>query len=679
MDDNNVEALAPGSAASSSNQRKQPVIPGTEFPGWVVGLVLAALLLAVYYQVATFDFVNCDDPSHVYDNPRVTGGLTCENIKWALFTNYFDFWHPMTWWSHMLDCELFGLRAGWHHLVNLALHIANTLLVFGLLRRMTGAMWRSATVAALFALHPLRVESVAWITERKDLLAGFFFLLTLLAYVGYVQSKKSEAQSPKSEDAVQSPPNTLHAPLSTLHWYLLSLLFFACALMSKPAVVTTPFVLLLLDFWPLRRFQFLEINPDSKLGSRRLENQKSKIKNLLVEKLPFFALTVATCLITYIGVSQEHRTLSTTALPWSLRLSNAIVSYVRYLGKTFWPAHLAVQYSFPSHWGALYVAACLFVLAFISVVAFLRAFEPPTGPPQTSPGFAYGPSPYLLFGWLYFVGILVPMLDFVAISTSAMSDRFTYIPSIGLFVAGVWLVSDYTAGLKHGSKLLGIITLLLVISSGVLSWRQTRYWRNSIELWSHCLAVTGSSQMAEFGMAQAMRVAGRNDEAIEYYHRELKLYPLHFDSNLNLGALLARSGQMREATNFLMAALQLQPTNALVHRNLGLALVELGDIPGAVEHCAEALRVDPKDFAAYVGLGRAYSAQEKAEEAMRCFSQAAALEPNSADAFFYLGLEQLKRGNYQDAASSLDQAARLSPDRPDIRTALAKAAKGRAD
>jgi Flp pilus assembly protein TadD len=379
--------------------------------------------------------------------------------------------------------------------------------------------------------------------------------------------------------------------------------------------------------------------------------------------------------ITYAGVCEEHRTLSAASLPWSLRLSNAIVSYVRYLEKTAWPAHLAVVYPFPSQWGVLRVAGSLFVLAIISIVALVRAIEPPASPPRASPGLVSRPasSPYLLFGWLYFVGTLVPMIGLVAISTSAMSDRFTYIPSIGLFVAGVWLASDYTVGWRHRRGLLAGITLTLVIICGFVSWRQTRYWRNSIELWAHCLAVTRSNQMAEFGMAQALRVAGRNTEAIEYYRAELRLFRAHFDSNLNLGALLALSGRMREATNFLMVALQLQPTNALVHRNLGMALVELGDIPGASGHCGEAVRLDPKDFAAYVGLGRALSAQGKAEEAMQCFSQAAALEPDSADAFYYLGLEQLKRGNYQDAAASLDQAARLSPQRTDIRAALARA------
>jgi Flp pilus assembly protein TadD len=399
------------------------------------------------------------------------------------------------------------------------------------------------------------------------------------------------------------------------------------------------------------------------------------LPRLIIEKLPFFVLAFATCLITYAGVSEEHRTLSAASLPWSLRLSNAIVSYVRYLEKTVWPVHLAVVYPFPHEWGVLRVAGSLFVLAVISIVALVRAVEPPVSGAPASPGLVCRPasSPCLLFGWLYFVGTLVPMIGLVAISTSAMSDRFTYIPSIGLFVAGVWWVSDYTAGWRHPRGLLATITLILVVSCGVVSWRQTRYWRNSIELWSHCLAVTRANQMAEFGMAQALRVAGRNGEAIEYYRAELRLFPAHFDSNLNLGALLALSGQMREATNYLMAALELQPTNALVHRNLGMALVELGDIPGAVEHCAEAVRLDPKDFAAYVGLGRGLSAQGKAEEAMQCFSQAAALEPNSADAFYYLGLEQLKRGEYQDASTSLDQAGRISPERADIRAALARA------
>jgi len=380
---------------------------------WVL---LAAPTVIAYWQVSAFEFTNYDEFVMILQNPYVLGGLTLKGLSWALTTSWFEYWHPLTWLSHMLDCELFGLNPGWHHLVSLGFHVANTLLLFTVLQRMTGALWRSAMVAALFALHPLHVESVAWIAERKDVLSGFFFFLTLWAYARYteVQSPKSKVQSPESMAGGQCSVVTPHASRITFYAsriYLLSLLFFACGLMSKPMLVTLPFVLLLLDYWPLRRL--------------RLKTQDPRLKILLIEKLPFFALTVASCVVTYLGAKAGGNVLSAARVPWGLRLANVPVSYVRYLGKMIWPTDLIAMYPMPDHWPGWQVGGAVVVVVLISLFAVLRARS----------------APYLIVGWLFFLGILVPTIGIVqagfqsiAIPTSPRSASLS--PSSGPLRSG---------------------------------------------------------------------------------------------------------------------------------------------------------------------------------------------------------------------------------------------------
>jgi len=391
-------------------------------------LGLGLLTLAVFGPTVRYSFLDYDDDAYVLTNPHVLTGLTWQNVGWAFGSTHASNWHPLTWLSHALDCQLYGRRASGHHLTNVLFHLTNTLLLFGLLQRMTGSLWRSAFVAALFAVHPLHVESVAWIAERKDVLSAFFFLLTLWAYVRYVE--RSEGGGRKSD--VRGPWSFGHLPSSV--FYLLSVGCFALGLMSKPMLVTLPFLLLLLDYWPLRRFPFSAGKPEIR-GSRGKERrsrvpapastlnpQPSTLPRLLAEKLPFLALAAASCLATAFAQKKGGAMLSLREFPFRLRLANALVSYARYLGKALWPEQLAPFYPNPVHWPGWQVAGAgmLVAAASIAVIALARR------------------APYLFTGWFWFLGMLIPVIGLVQVGSQAMADRYMYLPAIGLFLVAAW-------------------------------------------------------------------------------------------------------------------------------------------------------------------------------------------------------------------------------------------------
>jgi tetratricopeptide (TPR) repeat protein len=606
-----------------------------------IGLLLASATVLVYGQAADFDFTNLDDGSIIYDNPNVRGGLTLHSVLWALSTSYFDFWHPLTWWSHMLDCTLFGLDPGSHHLVNLGFHVANTLLLFGVLRQLTGAIWRSAMVAALFALHPLHVESVAWVAERKDMLSTCFFLLTLGAYTRYAQGRSRvdgrESNAGSSGLALDSRPSTLD--------YFLALFFFALGLMSKAMLVTLPFVLLLLDYWPLERFT---IHGSPHTPSLRL----------LLEKLPFFGLTIMACVITCFGADRAgQNVLSAEQVPWSLRLANVPVSYVRYLGKLVWPVDLAVLYPWPDHWAFWQVGGSLAVLLLISLLALALA--------RAVPG--------LLFGWLMFLGMLVPVIGLVPNGFQSIADHYTYIPSIGLFVAGVWAVTEVSTRWKFRAFLLRGAAVLALLICGSLTFRQTGYWRNSLTLWTHCVAVTRDNVLAHINLGFALQRAGQVNEAMDQYREVLRLNPDDASANLNLGVGLAMTGRLPEATNCFARALRSRPDWSGTHQNLGLALFKLGDFSGALTHCVEAVRLDPNAPVSFIALAEDLSAQGKSDEAVRYYLEALRLNPADAGACYHLGLEWLQCGRMDEAIASLREAVRLEPDLADAHFQLAAA------
>jgi tetratricopeptide (TPR) repeat protein len=741
----------------------------------VVCLALVLGTALVYWRVSRFDFLNFDDQHYVYENPYVTGGLSAESVSWAFTTSFHDFWHPLTWCSHMLDCELFGVHAGMHHLMNVGFHALNTLLLFLLLLRMTGAFWRSAVVAALFALHPTHVESVAWVAERKDVLSGLFFFLTLGAYVEYsdvpglrcqvsgaeaeelkVQSSKFKVQSSQLKGNVRGPMETregtsnVQRPTSNVElgpagstldvgrwmfdvrlwrrsfWYACALACFALGLMSKPMLVTLPFVLVLLDYWPLGRVQ----SPTSNVQSRGTEvsSFKFQVSSLqaggttgdcgaaktdhasrsshqiphspthspfplppLLEKLPFLFLALASAIVTYAGMKVGRHLQTSEETPWGLRWANVPVSYVRYLGELFWPHDLAILYPLPKHWEVWQVAGAVAVLLLVSWFVLTRRRS----------------APYLVIGWLVFLGMLTPVMGIISNGFQSIADRYLYLPSIGIFIAIVWGVAETfkvqssqkeVAGSKfqlpsseaggttgecaaaktdHASRITHHTALALaaalLTTLGLLTWHQLGYWRDSLTVWSRCLAVTRDNVIAHYNLGFALQAAGRTTEGIEEYRQALKINPEDPISNVNLGAVLQEAGRPQEATNYLAKAVRLKPGEAKAQEDLGLALLDLGDFAAAAPHCAEAIRLDPKSARGLTAMGRAASGLGKSDEALRYYSEALALNPSDAQTHYHLGLEWMKRGVSGLAASSFEQATHLAPDWPEAQTQLAAA------
>ena len=564
--------------------------------------LLAFAILAVYGRTVRFDFTNYDDPFLIITNSFVRGGLTLEGFFWSLTTSYYEYWHPVTWWSHMLDCELFGLKPGWHHLMSVGFHVANTVLVFTVFRQMTGKLVRSGIVAAFLALHPLHVESVAWLSERKDVLSAFFFLLSVWTYLRFVEECKTNIS--KAD-----------------FFYTLTFILYALGLMAKPMVVTFPFVLLLLDYWPLNRFQTTDVSAGENASFLKIFGRLAK------EKLPLFALSFVSCAVSYFGVKTANNILSPEKIPWSARWANVPVSYVGYLGKTIWPANLAVLYPIQSHLDFWRVGGALLLLVLISLAVLILT----------------RPAPYLVFGWFMFLGMLVPTIGLVPVSVQSIADRYTYLPSIGLFAAAVWGIAEISVRWKYRSTLITSGTALFLLACGTLTWIQVGYWRNSVTLWTHCLAVAPDNVMAHYNLGHVLQHSGQTSESMEQYRAALRIQPDHLDANLNLGIAYATLGEMRDATNYLAKALLIKPDYEKAHLSMGHALVELGDFEGAAMHCAQAVRLDPNDSAAFTYLGRALGGQGKSNEALRCFSEALRLDPSNGKAREYLGFSPGER------------------------------------
>ena len=518
-------------------------------------LVLALGTLLLYSPVAQFSFIDFDDDEYVADNPVTQAGLTWQGLQWAFNGIHVGNWHPLSWLSHELDCQLFGLNAGAHHLVNVAFHIANTLLLFALLRGLTGAAWRSAFVAALFAWHPLHVESVAWVAERKDVLSTFFWLLTILAYVRYVALSK--VQSPKSK-----------------FFYALVLLACAAALLSKPMAVTLPFTLLLLDVWPLKRF------PTSNF-------QFPIFTKLFAEKIPFFLLALALCAVTFLV---QHGAGAVSALAWSVRLANVPVAYLRYLGKTFWPQDLAIVYPYVYHWPVAAVAGSMLLLAFLSALALVLVRQ----------------QAWFAVGWFWFLGTLVPVIGFVQVGAQSMADRYFYIPSIGLFVALVWGVAELFAEKPNGKFLLSLIGGGALAGCVLLTSAQIENWRNSTSLFLHALGATENNYVADNALGKAFERTGDNARALVLYREAVRIEPRYPISQYNLGLALISFGLKDEALEHLAAAAQLDPRNADAQFNLGIFFSQNGRQPEAVRCFEAALAVRPEFAAAHARLAETF-------------------------------------------------------------------------
>ena len=553
----------------------------------IVILFLALATFTAFWQVRNHDFVNLDDDVYVTANRHVRAGLTREGVTWAFTSTHAGFWIPLTYLSFMLDSQLYGMNPGGGHFTNLLLHIANTLLLFLVLKRMTRALWHSAFVAALFALHPLHVESVAWVTERKDVLSTFFWMLTMGVYVRYTERPE-------------------------LSRYLLALLFFALGLMAKPMLVTLPFVLLLIDYWPLERLRFAQS------GGKRTQHcvspghRRSFTFPLIWEKVPFFALSSGASILTFLAHQHSGGMVSLELLPAKTRIANALVSYVSYIGKTIWPHHLAVFYPHPGMFPTWQIAGAGLLLVCISILVIRAA--------QTRP--------YLVVGWLWYIGTLLPVIGLLQVGLQSMADRFTYVPLIGLFLIIAYGIPDLMKRWRYRIIAL-MISAGVVLSAFMLStWFQVRYWHNTITLLEHTLEITANNDLA----------------------------------HTNLASFLAQQGKFHDAIAHCSEALRINPVNARAHNNMGVALAGLWRLDGAIGHYAEALRIKPNFAEAYNNLGNALARQSKFYKAIGHYDQALRINPNYADAYNNLANALAGLGKFDEAIDHYAQALRINPD-----------------
>jgi tetratricopeptide (TPR) repeat protein len=588
---------------------KVPIGTGRWDQRWlvpVVCLVLAAITFAVFGQTLTHEFVNFDDKAYVYENPVVAQGLTFKGVVWA-FSCHVDNWHPLTWLSHMLDCQLYGLHPGGHHLTNVILHTATVILLFLVLRRMTGALWRSAFVAAVFAIHPLRVESVAWVAERKDVLSGLFFMLTIGAYVRYARRPWSLAR------------------------YGLVVLLFAMGLMCKPMLVTLPVVLLLLDYWPLQRVE------------------PRKLSGLVVEKLPLLALSAASCVVTLLA--QDRALQSTGSCSMPMRFANALVTCLVYPGQMVWPAGLAVFYPYPKdglpRWEWMLAGT---LLASLSAVAVWQRRK----------------QPWLLMGWLWYLVMLLPVVGIIQVGGQAHADRYTYLPQIGIYVAVTWMAAGWRMNRVALEGLMaGAVGVLMVCA-----WKQTAYWQDSETLWTHTLICTTDNSVAHFGFGVVLNQKGRGDEAIAQYQEALRIDPEYVDAHINLGGALLRAGRQDEAISHFQNALQIKPDNAEAHNNFGIALREKGRVGEAITQYQIALQINPGYAEAQFNLGNALGQDGRLDDAISHYQEALRIKPGYMDAQFNLGNALLQKGIADEAVAHLQTALKINPNNAGIHVNL---------
>ena len=593
-----------------------------------VCLFLIMATLIVYWQVHSYEFANYDDDYHVYTNRYVQSGLTIENIIWAftdgtLISNY---WIPLTWISHILDFQLYGMNAGGHHLTSLLFHIANTLILFLVIKKMTGYFWRSAFVAALFALHPLHVESVAWISERKDVLSTFFWLLTMLAYAHY-------AERPG------------------LNRYFWVLFFFVLGLMAKPMLVTLPFVLLLMDYWPLGRLQLGQsISPGS------IKIQKSSTSLLIGEKIPFFALTAIVSIAAYITQRKGGVVPGMDLDLIKIQTANALVSYVSYIGKMIWPSRLAIFYPHPENLPIWQVIGAGTLLVSLSVL-FVRW------------GRKY---PYLPVGWFWYLGTLVPVIGLVKISNFAMADRYTYVPLIGIFIIIACGIPELVAQWRH--RKIWLVTLATVLFTVLMAttWKQVGYWENSITLFEHARKVTINNYVSHNNLGVALYDQGRTEEAIEHYLQALRMEPKYLKTYNNLGIALNKIGHTEEAIEYYLQALRIKPDYLDAHYNLGDALIKQDRTEEAIEHYLQALRIKPDYEEAYNNLGVALNRQGRTEEAIEHYLQALRIKPDYSKAHYNLGLALLSKGDIKGAVDRFRKVLQIDPNNTEALNTLNK-------
>jgi len=563
---------------------------------------------AVYFQLWDYDFLHYDDEIYVTQNRHVLTGLTSEGISWAFGTTDAEFWHPFTWLSHMLVIELFGADPGWHHLTNLFLHILSSLLLFFFLKMATGNFWKSAVVAALFALHPLNVESVAWIAERKGVLCAFFWMLSLWSYARYVKR-----------------PGILR--------YLMVAIFFVLGFMAKAMIITLPFVLLLLDYWPLNR-------------SKNQTNSKTGVMTLILEKVPLFVLSGILGFVTLLAQKGGGKLSTLEAYPIGLRLANAVISYVAYIGKTFWPFSLSIFYPIRDDINSWQVAGAAILLGTITIAVIVLRRK----------------SPYLLVGWLWFIGVLLPVAQIIQVGIHSMADRYAYLPTIGLFIMFAWGIPDLLPSFQKKRFLLGAIAGTAIFIFALTSWFQTRYWKNSVVLFEHSAELVPNNFVAYNILGRAMEEAGETAEAIEQYRKCVALAPDYSDGHYNLANALTKEGNLNEAIEHYEYALKTNPNFLRAHMNLGNLMAKVGKESEALRHYTEALKIRKNYPYAHYNIGNILARQGKEKEAIKHYLAVIKEDPYYAEAYYNLGNSLVKQGNIAAGISYYRKSLELKPN-----------------
>jgi tetratricopeptide (TPR) repeat protein len=568
-------------------------------------LLLAAMTLIVFWPVTRCDFINYDDPDYFTSNPHVLTGLALGNVLWAFTTGHASNWHPLTWLSLMLDAELFGKNPFGPHLVNLLFHAANTALLFLLLRKLTVATWRSAFVAALFALHPLHVESVAWIAERKDVLSTLFALLALWSYARYATDGCRRS-------------------------FAFALIFFALGLMAKPMLVTLPFVLLLLDWWPLQRI--------------------SNLRRLFLEKIPFFLLSSVSSVITFIVQQKGGAVAALMKFSMVERIENAFVSYTRYLGKTFWPEALANPYPHPGHWELSLVIFSVALIGGLSALAVISARK----------------FPFVFTGWFWFIGILIPVIGLVQVGNQAMADRYSYLPLTGIFIIFAWGLNEACVNRHVPKPAVVFLAAIILFAAGWQTRSQLVYWQNSGTLFRHTLAVTENNYIAWNDLGTYLSSRGQVPEAMDCFQKSLKINPGNADALYNLGNADTKLGKVDEAISNYHRAMQIDPNHADVLANLGFALAAKKQFDEAVTCFELALQLDPDSADAHNNLATVLFIQHRFVEAAQHYREAIRLTPGNPQIYANLGDALARQGQLAEAIQNYQTALRLNPD--DART-----------
>jgi tetratricopeptide (TPR) repeat protein len=613
----------------------------------IICALLGATTLLAFWPVLHAGFINFDDPDYVTQNPDVLHGLSGQSILWAFKTAHSCNWHPLTWISHMVDIQFYGLNPAGHHFTSLMLHIANAILVYLVIRRMIRSEWTSAFVAALFALHPLRVESVAWVSERKDVLSTFFFLLTLLCYLHYAQRRGK----PGTHDNAQAA-QTDRKTRTSFALYFGSLFLFTLGLLSKPMVVTLPFVLLLLDFWPLERW-----NPT------RLKLASKQTQWSLLEKLPFFGLSAVSSYITFVAQNSQGA-VTISGLPWDTRVANALLSYGSYLLKFVAPVNLAIFYQHPAltspelkdwiTWRVPVAAGAVFLL---TIAAFLWLRR----------------RPYFAVGWFWFLGMLVPVIGLIQAGSQGMADRYTYIPMIGVSLIATLLLLELFQRFSVGAGSRTAAGIFVLGACAVLTWKQCGRWHDSASVFKHALAVTSNNSTAHFNYGAALEAGGDLRAAIPHYQASIQADPFRSDAHYNLGHAYADQGHSQEAMAEYQTAIQLKPDYAEAHHNLGTVYYSMGRREDAQAEYKKALEIQPRSPLVEVNYARLLSDEGNFAEAVKYYSDALAQTPSNVTAEVGLGLSLVMQDKFSEGIPHLEHVVELMPTNVEARVNLGNA------